>query len=65
MRFKSLVIGIILLITSASIAFAGGVVKIGFFAPLTGFAAADGTSAKHGAMLAVEKINANGGCIKF
>ena len=36
-------------------------IKIGFNVPLTGFAAADGTSAKHGAELAVEQINAAGG----
>ena len=36
-------------------------VKIGFFAPLTGFAAADGASAKHSAEIAVEELNAGGG----
>ena len=36
-------------------------IKIGFNAPLTGFAAADGTSARNGAELAVEQINATGG----
>jgi len=36
-------------------------IKVGFFAPLTGFAAADGTSAKNAVMLAVEKINSSGG----
>ena len=36
-------------------------IKIGFNVPLTGFAAADGTSARHGAELAVEQINAAGG----
>jgi branched-chain amino acid transport system substrate-binding protein len=36
-------------------------VKIGFNAPLTGFAAADGNSAKLGAELAVEQANAAGG----
>jgi branched-chain amino acid transport system substrate-binding protein len=36
-------------------------VKIGFNVPLTGFAAADGLSAKTGAELAVEQINAAGG----
>ncbi|HEV8437137.1 MAG TPA: ABC transporter substrate-binding protein [Methylomirabilota bacterium] len=35
--------------------------KIGFFAPLTGFAAADGASAKHSAEIAVEELNAAGG----
>jgi len=36
-------------------------VKVGFNAPLTGFAAADGSSALNGAELAVEQINASGG----
>ena len=35
--------------------------KIGFFAPLTGFAAADGASARHSAEIAVEELNAGGG----
>jgi len=36
-------------------------VKIGFNVPLTGFAAADGESARNGAELAVEQVNAAGG----
>jgi branched-chain amino acid transport system substrate-binding protein len=36
-------------------------VRIGFHAPLTGFAAADGKSALNGAELAVAQINAKGG----
>jgi branched-chain amino acid transport system substrate-binding protein len=36
-------------------------IKIGFHAPLTGFAAADGNSALQGAELAVEQANAEGG----
>lgn len=36
-------------------------IRIGFHAPLTGFAAADGKSARQGAELAVEQINARGG----
>ncbi len=63
MKLKGLFIGIVISLLSVSVSFAGGVIKIGFFAPLTGFAAADGTSAKHGAMLAVEKINSNGGIL--
>ena len=35
--------------------------RIGFNAPLTGFAAADGNSALVGAELAVEQVNAAGG----
>ena len=37
------------------------VIKIGFFAPLTGPASADGLAAKHGAELAVKHINEEGG----
>ncbi len=40
-----------------------GTIKIGFFSPLTGFAAADGLSALRGAKLAVEQINKNGGLL--
>jgi branched-chain amino acid transport system substrate-binding protein len=36
-------------------------IKIGFHAPLTGFAAADGKSARQGAELAVQEANAAGG----
>jgi len=36
-------------------------IRIGFHAPLTGFAASDGKSARNGAELAVEQINAKGG----
>jgi branched-chain amino acid transport system substrate-binding protein len=36
-------------------------IKIGFHAPLTGFAAADGKSALNGAELAVDEVNAAGG----
>lgn len=36
-------------------------IKIGFHAPLTGFAASDGKSASEGAKLAVEQINTKGG----
>ena len=38
-------------------------IKIGFHAPLTGFAAADGYSALHGALLAVRHINEAGGVL--
>lgn len=36
-------------------------IKIGFFAPLTGFAAADGASAKHAVEIGVKQINDTGG----
>ena len=42
---------------------AGGVIKIGFFAPLTGPASADGLAARAGAEIAVEIINKNGGVL--
>ncbi|MDH3235407.1 MAG: ABC transporter substrate-binding protein [Alphaproteobacteria bacterium] len=45
----------------AGTATAADSIKIGFHAPLTGFAAADGKSAVTGAKLAVEQINAKGG----
>lgn len=40
---------------------APGTIKIGFFAPLTGVASADGLAARHGAELAVKHINEAGG----
>ena len=40
---------------------AADTLKIGFNAPLTGFAASDGKSASEGAKLAVEQINSTGG----
>ena len=55
-------------ILSGILAFGGTVVpaaadniKIGFNVPLTGFAAADGQSALHGAELAVKQVNDTGG----
>jgi branched-chain amino acid transport system substrate-binding protein len=42
-------------------AHAADTIKIGFNAPLTGFAASDGKSASEGAKLAVEQINSAGG----
>lgn len=50
-------VGVSLLATTA---FADDI-KIGFNVPLTGFAASDGESARNGALLAVEQINAAGG----
>lgn len=45
----------------AGLAMAQEAYRLGFHAPLTGFAAADGKSARLGAELAVEQINASGG----
>ena len=47
--------------TAAPLSAVAGSIKIGFNAPLTGFAAADGNSALVGAQLAVEQVNAAGG----
>ena len=51
----------LLLALAALPAAAQETIKIGFFAPLTGFAAADGASTKHSAEIAVEELNAAGG----
>ncbi len=59
--FRLFLAFVMVLFMFGSVAFAGDVVKIGLFVPLTGFAAADGASAKHAALLAVEKINKEGG----
>ncbi|MBC7332138.1 MAG: ABC transporter substrate-binding protein [Synergistetes bacterium] len=45
------------------VAFAEDTIKIGFFAPLTGPAAADGASALNSAKLAIEYINEQGGVL--
>ena len=63
MKTKSLLCGLLIAAMSvvAMPALAADPVKIGFNAPLTGFAAADGKSALIGAELAVEQANADGG----
>ena len=45
----------------AGAAYSADSLKIGFHAPLTGFAASDGKSASEGAELAAEQINSAGG----
>jgi len=57
--FASAVLGIFVL--AASVSGQADSIKVGFNVPLTGFAAADGKSAKIGAELAVEQVNAAGG----
>jgi len=57
---KCLVLGAVVAMV-APLAAPAGPIKIGFNAPLTGFAAADGNSALVGARLAVEQVNAAGG----
>jgi branched-chain amino acid transport system substrate-binding protein len=56
----SLLAGVMSLATGIGGASADSI-KIGFNVPLTGFAAADGQSALHGAELAVDQVNAGGG----
>lgn len=51
----------LLLVLGATGAHAQEPIRLGFFAPLTGFAAADGASARHSAEIAVEELNAAGG----
>ena len=60
---KKLAILLVVLLFAATGAYAEDTIKIGFHAPLTGFAASDGQSAKIGAELAVEQINAEGGVL--
>ena len=57
---KSLLLGTAVAL-AAPLAVLAGSIKIGFNAPLTGFAAADGNSALVGAKLAVEQVNGAGG----
>ena len=58
----SLVIALVaLVIWLAAPATAQGAIKIGFFAPITGPAAADGASAKQAVELAVKEVNEAGG----
>ena len=58
---KKLLLVALLLCGSSWSVQAADPIKIGFNVPLTGFAAADGNSAKIGAELAVEQANAAGG----
>ena len=60
MRLCKLFLGIVTAML-VQITQAADTIKIGFNAPLTGFAAADGKSALTGAELALEQINAAGG----
>ena len=60
MRLCKLFLGIVTAML-VQITQAADTIKVGFNAPLTGFAAADGKSALTGAELALEQINAAGG----
>ncbi|MEB3780695.1 MAG: ABC transporter substrate-binding protein [Desulfurococcales archaeon] len=64
----AIIIIIIIIVAAGLVAMLRGAgepetVKIGFFAPLTGPASADGNAAKAGAEIAVEILNENGGVL--
>ena len=66
-RVAAMAAAVVLAVTGCSsngsgpAASAGGEIKVGFFAPESGFAAADGESAYDAAQLAVKDINSGGG----
>jgi len=57
------VLAMVMVLGMAGTASAADTIKIGFHAPLTGFAASDGKSATEGAKLAVRQINDAGGVL--
>ncbi len=63
MKKIALIAMAVVFVTAAGLssAYAADTIKIGFNAPLTGFAASDGKSSSEGAKLAVEQINSAGG----
>jgi branched-chain amino acid transport system substrate-binding protein len=61
-KFSAILLAVVFLIAGlGGTVQAADKIKIGFHAPLTGFAASDGKSSSEGAKLAVEQINAAGG----
>jgi branched-chain amino acid transport system substrate-binding protein len=60
---KTAMIALAIVFTAAGLSniYAADTIKVGFHAPLTGFAASDGKSASEGAKLAIEQINSAGG----
>ncbi|MDM8516606.1 ABC transporter substrate-binding protein [Desulfobacterales bacterium HSG16] len=56
-----IILALLVAVCMSGFAGASDTVKIGFHAPLTGFAASDGKSASIGAKLAVEQVNMSGG----
>ncbi len=62
-NFIRLTMAVIVLALTVVPANAGGKVKIGLLAPLTGFAAADGLSVRNSVVLAAERINKQGGLL--
>lgn len=66
MMKRFVILTLVALVTAVGITgtpWAAESIKIGFHAPLTGFAASDGKSSSEGAKLAVEQINAAGGVL--
>ena len=57
---KATLLGGVLAMSAAVVSASADTIKIGFNVPLTGFAAADGQSALHGAELAVSQVNGSG-----
>ncbi len=60
-HLKTIILSSILAVGGTVVPAAADNIKIGFNVPLTGFAAADGQSALHGAELAVKQVNGSGG----
>lgn len=60
---KKLLVAVLVVLWVGGVALAQDTIKIGFFAPLTGPAAADGASALNSAKLAVEYVNGQGGVL--
>jgi branched-chain amino acid transport system substrate-binding protein len=60
-KTKILLAVIAVVLLAAAPVLAQDAIKIGFFAPITGPAAADGASAQHAVELAVKEVNAAGG----
>ena len=60
---KTAMIALAIVFTAAGLSniYAADTIKVGFHAPLTGFAASDGKSASEGAKLAIEQIKSAGG----
>ena len=60
-KIAMIALAIVFAAAGLSNVYAADTIKVGFHAPLTGFAASDGKSASEGAKLAVEQINSTGG----
>jgi branched-chain amino acid transport system substrate-binding protein len=60
-KMTLLTLAVVVAATGMSSVAAADTIKIGFHAPLTGFAASDGKSASEGAKLAIEQVNSAGG----